>query len=40
MCFLVRGYIEDCMSLGYFPKEAGGGGGMNMSVNSKHFSFR
>ena len=39
MCFLVRGYIEDCMSLGYFPKEAGGGG-MNMSVNSKHFSFR
>ena len=27
MCFLVRGYIEDCMSLGYFPKEAGGGGG-------------
>ena len=38
MCFLVRGYIEDCMSLEYFPKEAGGG--MNMSVNSKHFSFR
>ena len=25
MCLLVRGYIEDCMSLEYFPKEAGGG---------------
>ena len=31
MCFLVRGYIEDCMSLEYFPKEAGGGGHEHVS---------